>query len=83
MPNSSIYSIDMTLTGATSACQSGSVSDGIEGVLRFPESSIITEALLSDCLIPYTGHSLGGVLLLCRGAVRILYKHKWQGYLQQ
>ena len=33
--------------------------DGNKVVLRSPQSSIITEASPSDCLVPYLGHSLG------------------------
>ena len=34
-----------------------------------PQSSNITGVLPSDCLVSYPGHSLGGVLPLCREAV--------------
>ena len=37
---------------------SGPGSDGNEGVLHIPQSSSITGTLPSDCLAPYTGHSL-------------------------
>ena len=44
--------------------QDGPGSDGNEGVLYFPQSSSITGATPSDCLMSYTGHSLvvGGSL---------------------
>ena len=41
------------LSGATIPGQSGPGSDGNEGVLRIPQSSSITGASLSDCLVPY------------------------------
>ena len=41
----------MTLSGATIPCQSGPGNDGDEGVLRIPQSSGISEALLSNCLL--------------------------------
>ena len=56
----SIWSIDQTLSGASTLSQSGPGSDGSEGVLRIPQSSNITGAPPSDCLVSYPGHSLGG-----------------------
>ena len=54
--------------------QSGPGSNGNEGVLRIPQSSSITGASPSDCLMFYTGYSLGGrVLALCRDAVGVFY----------
>ena len=38
--------------------QSGPGDDGDKGVLRIPQSSIITGRLSSDCLVSYPGHSL-------------------------
>ena len=35
------------------------MSDGIEGVLRIPQSSSISKASQTDCLVSYPGHSLG------------------------
>ena len=58
MSNSSIWPIDKILSGATTQVQSGPGSDGNERVLRIPQSSSITEASPSDCLVTYTGHSL-------------------------
>ena len=48
-----------TLSSATTPSQSGAGSDSNEGVHRIPESSGITEASPSDCLVSYAGHSLG------------------------
>ena len=48
---SSIWPIDWTLSGATTTGQSGPGSDGNKGILRILQSSSITEASLSDCLV--------------------------------
>ena len=32
-----------------------------------------------DCLVSYPGHSLGGVLPFCRGAVGVFYSLSWLG----
>ena len=48
------------LSGATTLGQSGPGSDGNEGVLCTSQSSCITGTSPSDCLVSYTGHSLGG-----------------------
>ena len=39
----------------------GPESDGNEGVLCIPQSSSITGASSSDCLVSYAGYSLAGV----------------------
>ena len=57
---SSIRPIDTTLSGATTPDQSGPGSDDNEELLRIPQSSSITGTSLSDCLVSYAGHSLGG-----------------------
>ena len=61
------------LSGTATPSQSGLGSDGNEGVLRIPQSSSIAGTLPSDCLVSYPGHSLGGVLPLCREAVSVFY----------
>ena len=38
----------------------GSGSNGNEGVLRIPQSSNTAGTSPTDCLVSYTGHSLGG-----------------------
>ena len=43
-----------------------------KGVLCIPQSSP------SDCFVSYAGHSLGGVVPLCRGAVNVFYSPSWQ-----
>ena len=53
--------------------QSRPGSDGNKGVFCIPQSSSIAGASPSDCLVSYLGHSLGGVLLLCREAVGVFY----------
>ena len=64
-----MWPIDRTLLGATTLGQSGPGSDGHEGVLRIPQSSSITGASPSDCLVSYPGHLLESVLPLCRDVV--------------
>ena len=59
MPNSSIWTIDRTLSGATTPGQGGPGSDGHEGVLCIPQISRIIEVSPSDRLVSYLGHSLG------------------------
>ena len=56
MPNSSIWPIDKTLSGATTLGQSGPGSNGNEGVLHIPQSSSITEASPSDYSVSYPGN---------------------------
>ena len=51
MSNSFIWSIDKTLSGATTLSQSGPINDGNKEVLCFPQSYRITRALPSDCLM--------------------------------
>ena len=52
--------IDMALSGATTAGQSGPGINGNKGVLRIPQSSGIAGISPSDCLVSYTGYSLAG-----------------------
>ena len=80
MSNHSIWPIDRTLSGATIPSQSGPGSNGNKEVLHVPQSSSITEASPSDCLVSYQGHSLVGVFLpLCRDAVGVFYGSSQQG----
>ena len=58
MSNSSIWSIDRTLSDATTPDKSGPGNNGNEGVLRIPQSSSITGASPTDYLVSYLGHSL-------------------------
>ena len=58
MSNSSIWPIDRTLSGATTPGLNGSGNDGNKGVLHIPQSSNVTEASQSNCLMSYPGHSL-------------------------
>ena len=48
------------LSGITTPEQSGPESDGCEGALCIPQSSSITGASPSDCLVSYPGHLFGG-----------------------
>ena len=50
----------MTLSCATTPGQSGPRSIGNEEILCIPQSSSITEASPSDCLVSYQGHSVEG-----------------------
>ena len=59
MQINSIRPIDRILSGATTLGQSGPGSDGNEGVLLIPQSSSITGASPSDCLVSYQD-TLGG-----------------------
>ena len=69
---SSIQSIDGTLSSATTPGLSGLRSDSSERVLHIPESSSITEASPLDYLVSYPGHTLRvRVLTLCRDAVGV------------
>ena len=73
MLNSSIWSIDRTLSSDTTPSQSGPESYGNEGVFCIPQISSITGASQSDCLVSYPGHSLvGRVLPLQRCSQSIL-----------
>ena len=55
----SIQPIDRTLLSVTNTGQSRSGSDSKKRVLRIPQSSNVTRASSSDCLVSYPGHSLG------------------------
>ena len=48
------------LSGAISPGHYGGGSNVIKAIIYIPESSSITEISPSDCLVSYTGHSLGG-----------------------
>ena len=64
----------MALSCATMPGQSGPGSNSNEGVLHISQSSSITGASSSDCLVSYSGHSLwGGSCSFCRGAVGVFY----------
>ena len=69
------------LSSATTPGQSGPGSDGNEGVLRIPQSSSTAGTSPSDCLVSYPGHSLRGVLPLCREAVGVFYSPSRLGNL--
>ena len=58
MSNSSIWPIDGTLSSATTPGQNEPESNSNEKVLHIPQSSSITEASPSDCLVSYLVHSL-------------------------
>ena len=60
---SSIWPIDMILSGATTMGHIRPGSDGNDGVLRIPQSFSITGTSPSDCLV---WHSFGGLTPLER-----------------
>ena len=79
---SSIWSIDGTLSGATFPSQSGPGSNGNEGILCIPQSSSITEASPSDCLVSYPGHSFWGCLTsLQRSSLCILQPQPMEQFI--
>ena len=70
---SSIWPIVRVLSGATTPGQSESGSDGNKAVFHILQSSSISGASHLDSLVSYPGHSNGGVVPLCRDAVRVFY----------
>ena len=60
MQFSSIWSIDRTLSSATTPGQIGPGSNGNEGILCIPQSPSITETSPSDCFVSYPEHLFGG-----------------------
>ena len=56
----SFWSIDRTLSGATTLGQSGPGSDDNEDVLRIPQSPGITGTSPTDRFVSYLGHLFGG-----------------------
>ena len=70
MSNSPIWLIDRIQSEVTTSGQNGHGSDSNEGVLRNPQSFIITGAS-SNCLMLYQDTRRGWVLLLCRDAVGV------------
>ena len=71
------------ISSATTLGQSRPTSNGNEGVVCFPQSTSITGALPSDCLMSYQDirwSGGGGVLFLCRDAVGVFYSPSWLGW---
>ena len=68
----SIEPIDRTLSGVTALVQSGSGSDGNEGLLHIPQSSSITEASPSDSLMSYQDTHWGRLTPMQRSSWCIL-----------
>ena len=58
MPKSSIWSTDRILSYVTTPGKSGPGNNENEGILCIPQSSSITGASPSDCLVSYQGYSL-------------------------
>ena len=73
MLKSSIWPIDRTLSGAATPGQSRPRINGNKGVLSISQSSGITVAAWSYCLMSNSGHWLGDFLPLCRDAVGVFY----------
>ena len=70
--------IYMILTGTINLNQNGPGIINLKERLHIPEN-FRTEALSSDGLVSYSGHSLGGILPLCRDAVSVFYRsHPYQ-----
>ena len=74
---SSIWSIDRSLSGATTPSPSGPWSDGNKGVLGIPVSSRVTET--SPFSVISRTH-VGEVLPLCRDAVGVFYSPSRLGH---
>ena len=71
--NSSIWSIDGSLTITTTLGQSGPKSNSNEGILRIHQN-FRTGTTLSDDLVSYLGYSFGvEVLPLWNDTVRAIY----------
>ena len=68
---SSIWLIEMALSGATTQDKRGPGSDGNEGVFCIRQNYNITGASTPNDLESYQGHSLGEVLSHCRDAISI------------
>ena len=62
----SIWTFEKTLSGPITPSQSESGSDGNKGVLRIPQSSSITEASPSDCLVSCRWWDLTPLQRCCR-----------------
>ena len=69
--------MDRTLTSGTTPCQSGPGRNDNEEGLCIPQNSSITGTSPSDCLMPYPGYSLWGVLPLWINAVGVFYDNSW------
>ena len=71
MSNNSIWPIDRTLSGAITLDQSGPGSNGNEGLLCIPQSSSITGASSSKCLMSYLRTLIGW------GGLTLLHRCSW------
>ena len=67
------FKCQIVLFDPTTLGQSGPGSDSNEGVLCISQSSCITGASTSHCLMSCPEHSLSEFLSLCRDAVGIFY----------
>ena len=78
---SSIWTINRALSGSTTLGQSGSRSDGNEGVLWIPQRSSINRTSPSDCWVSYLGLSLENLTLLKRSSRCFLQSQPTGQYL--
>ena len=78
----SIWPIDRTLSGATTSGLSKPGSNVNERVLHIFQI-FKAGVKLSDCLVSYPGHSLEGVLPLCRDAISVFYSPSWLEWITQ
>ena len=70
-PNQTNQPIDRALSSTTILGKIDLGAMAMKRALRISQSSSITGTSPSDCLVSYLGHSLGGVLPLCREAVGV------------
>ena len=84
MSNSSTWPTDRTLSGTTTLSQSGPGSDGNELVLCIPQSSSITRALTSECLMSYPRYWLvkrGSYPPAENKPIRKSFKKRWLSFI--
>ena len=81
MQFSSIYPKDRAPPDATTLGQNGLGCDCDEGVLHIPQISSITGTLPSNCLVSYTGHSLGRGLTTLQRCSRYILRPQPTGQL--
>ena len=80
MSNSSFCHIDRSLLGATTPGQSEPGSDVNEGILCISQSTTITGAPQSDCLVSYQDTDWRWEVPFSRDAVSVFYSHSRLGW---
>ena len=78
---SSIWTKYSTRSRATTPSQNGPGSDVNKVKLCIPQSSVITGASISDCLVSNPGNSFEVVLPHWKDAVDVFYSPSWLGTL--